>query len=112
MGAVARNGPLKTRLQSVIYGLIRWHTCHWCSSRVLCDGRSPWMAWCRPNGSTDEELLTTVHSAKLTIRHKSVGTRWGGCVIRTHDLTLGIDRSQNHAHFNPDIRSCGDACRV
>jgi hypothetical protein len=40
MGAVARNGPLKTRLQSVIYRLIRWHTCPWCSSRVLCDGSS------------------------------------------------------------------------
>jgi hypothetical protein len=62
----------------------------------------------RPDG----DALTTVHSANLTIGHKSVGTRWGGCVIRTRDPTLRIDRSQNHAHFNPHIRSSGDACRA
>jgi UrcA family protein len=32
--------------------------------------------------------LTTVHSQKPTIRHKSVGTRSSGCVIRTRDPTF------------------------
>jgi hypothetical protein len=54
---------------------------------------------------------TTVHSAKPTIRRKSVGTRWSACVIRIHGPALGIDRSQNHAHFNPDICSSGDVGR-
>jgi hypothetical protein len=49
----------------------------------------------------NEESLTTVHCTNLTIRHKSVGTHWSGCVIRTHDPFIRIDRSQNHAHFNP-----------
>jgi hypothetical protein len=54
----------------------------------------------------------TVHRAKLTIRHKSVGTRGSGGVIRTHDPTLRIGGSPNHARFNLAIRSRADASRA